>query len=166
VLEQGALVVAPRAVDLEGRNAPSVGLPRVQLDVVFRPRQALAKAVEAEVPPAEPLQLALEVRAEPRLVHAAPPALATGSALVAVPAQEVGRPVLHVAEARHVDAVGPIPVRGAVFVAWNGAVRAAAHAVVHQVLAELAAGVREPVRELRARRVQQDPGGFARRGAE
>ena len=38
--------------------------------------------------------------------------------------------------------------------------------VVHQVAAQLAAGVAEPVGKRRLLRVEQDPGGLERRGAE
>src|SRR5437773_2498123 len=80
--------------------------------------------------------------------------------LEAVASQELRMRRLHIAEPGDVNPVGAIPVGRAVFHAGDHAPRAAAHGVVHQVLAQLAARVSEPGREAGGLRVQEDARGF------
>src|SRR2546422_222420 len=166
VLEYLALVVAPFAVDAKRRNAPGVLRVGVELDVVGGAGQALAEPVEREAPRRRRAQGALELGAEAGQVLPPGPTLAVCAALEAVAAQEVGVRGRDVAEARDVDPVGAATVDGPVFHARDRAARPAAHAVVHQVLAQLAARVGEPGGEARRHRIEEEARRFDRGRAQ
>src|SRR3989442_2751713 len=91
---------------------------------------------------------------------------ASAAPLKSVAAQEVRAQRLHVAEPGDVDAVGTVAVDGGVFHARDGAVRPAAHRVVHQVPAQLAARVGETGGEARPLGVEQDARRFECRGTQ
>ena len=113
------------------------------------------------------LHAALEPRAEPGDGVRMPPLAEDGPALEAVAAQEAGLARVEVAETRDVDAVGPVAARvGDAPEHGQRAAGAAAHHVVHQVVAEHAAGVGDAVRVPARRGVQHDARGLQRRGAQ
>src|SRR5256886_13066586 len=66
----------------------------------------------------------------------------------------------------HIDPVGAVAVDGVVFHARDRPPSPAAHDVVHEVLAERAARVREPRGEAWSLRVEEDAGRLERRGAQ
>src|SRR2546430_1960825 len=90
VLEQGAPVVAPDAVDAQRGDSPRVDGRWVELDVVGGPREALTEAVERKAPRTLRVQGALELHAEARLIRRPTPAGASAAPLEAVASQERG----------------------------------------------------------------------------
>src|SRR5579871_1467433 len=149
IFSHGLFVFVPGATYLERRNTPSVEFCFVQLDVILVVGQALAESIKAESPRAGPAHRFLEVGAERHHLDTTFPSLAKRSALISIAAQELGMLRLYVAEARDVDAVWPTTDFNFVFVARNVTFRAGAHDVVHEIVAELATGVREAVGEFR-----------------
>src|SRR5207245_9736087 len=150
VVEQRLLIFAIGAADPGDRNAPGIDLVLVDLDEILFLREHLAEAVESESPRTRLAQRLLEIGAEARLPRAAAPVGAAGATLEPVPPQERRLAFADVTEARHVNPVGPVADRVAIDGRVDAAVRAAAHDVIHQVLADLPAGIRDP-------REQEDP---------
>src|SRR6266581_4405888 len=156
---QGLTFFAPAHVDLQGRDAERVHHVPVDLHAVLVARQHLAEAREAEARDrlAQPL---LEGQAE---AGGAEVEAGGSPALEAVAAKELGvlGLVVAVPEPDHVDPVGPprpVEAGGAVEIG-EVALRAARHPeVVHQVVAEGAARVREAVRLPLVCGVQEDAG--------
>src|SRR5207249_12318773 len=132
---------SPGAGYPDRRDAPLVHQRRVELDAVVLPRQALGPGPDAEAPGAEvaPEERRLELRPEAGLWPGECPP--RGAPLEPVAAQEVGVLLLHVAEPGDVDPVRPPAERGLVLHAGDGAVGPRAEGVVHDVPAQLAAGV-------------------------
>jgi hypothetical protein len=75
-------------------------------------------------------------------------------------------PGFHVAKPRDVDAVGTIAKRHFVFVPGHHAAGAAAHVMIHEIVAELAARIGQAVGKLGSRRIKKDARGFERGSAE
>src|SRR6185437_11566712 len=143
VVDERPLVVAVRAADLGDGNTPRIDFGLVDFDDVLFFRQHLTEAVKAEAPRPGSAQRLLVVGAEARLLYAASPVRAAAAPLEAVATQERRLPLPDVAEARHVDPVGPIADGVTVGRAIDPAVGTATHDVIHQILADLAARVRE-----------------------
>src|SRR5215467_1238461 len=108
-------------------------------------RQTLAEARERHAPWTGPAQHVLEVHPDAGHVDATGPAFPAASALIAVAALKILLLGFHVAETRHVDAVGPVAKRHLVFVAGYDAGCTRAHVMVHQVVPEFAAAVGQAV---------------------
>ncbi len=155
----GALVFAPVTVNFQRGNTPGIELVLVDFDIVAVIWQAFAKTTHSHAPGAGHLQNVLEFRAEAGHPHAAGPAVAAAAALIAVAAKEVFVFGFDVAETRDVDAVGAVAEVDPVGRGVDLPVRPAAHDVVHHVLPQLSARVREP-------RVEQDARRLERRGAQ
>ena len=161
------LVVAVLDVDAQHRHAPGVLLVRVEIAAVLLARQHLAEPGEAEARHRLALHPLLPLGAEPGhgvglLEHG--DALA---ALVAVAADEALLLVAHVAEARDVDAVGALRELGLGALAQRQvAVGADREDVVHQIAADQAARVGEPLREAILRRREQEARRSERRGRQ
>src|SRR5436309_5739643 len=135
-------------MNFEHWNSPGITLFLVEFDEVVVIGQAFAIAVEAELPWAGLAQGPLEFGAEANLPDAPSPSFAEALALKSVTAQEVWVPGLHVAETRHINAVGTPADDMAIFHAGEGSVSSAGLYMVHQVVAEFAAGVCQAIREL------------------
>ena len=71
----------------------------------------------------------------------------------------------HVSKAGDIDAVGAITKGHFVFVAGHFAASAAAHVVIHQIVAEFAAGVSKAVGKFRCGGIEKNASGFQRRTA-
>ncbi len=166
VLQLGLFVGAPGAADPERRDAPFVLEFGIDGDPVVGIGEALAEAVETHAPPTRLQQFRLELRAESGLCSSAPPIVSPCTALKAVSPQEALVLVLHVAEPGHVHPIGPAAERGLVEEAIDPAPRRAAHGVVHEVAAQLAARVGQAVGILGAGGVEQQPGALERRSTE
>ena len=147
-------------------NAPGVEFFLVHFDVVVVIGEALAETADAHVPGAGHFQRVLEFRAEAAHAHAAGPAVAAAAALIAVAADEILVLGFYVSKARDVDAIGAIAERHFVFVAGHSAAGAGAHVVIHEVVAEFAAGVGEAVGKFGRGGIQQDARGFERGSAD
>src|SRR5262249_16325367 len=139
---------APTAVNLKHGNTPGVKLILVHLYIIIVIGKAFTESAHAQAPLAWALQSVLEVRADADLVETARPAFARAATLVAVAADKVRVLGLNVAETRNVEAVKAIAERHFVFVAGHGAAGARAHVMVHEIVAEFAAGVGEAVWKL------------------
>src|SRR3989440_2084709 len=149
VLAHRELVLAPGAMDAEHGDPELVGLFG-QLDVVVGTGQALTEPGHAHGPAARVVQLAFELHAEPGLPGAARPVLAARAALIAEPAHVVAaarRLIAQVAEPRHVDAVGAVPLVVVVQQALDRPARTSAEVMVHQIVPEHPTRVGEAVRE-------------------
>src|SRR5260370_41976557 len=79
--------------------------------------------------------------ADANFAYAARPAVAAAAALVAVTAQKIFLPGLYVSKARDVNAVGAVAERHFIFMAGHFAAGAAAHVVIHQIVAGFSAGI-------------------------
>src|SRR5205823_14257679 len=148
-------------------DAEIVGLVG-QLHVIVLARQALSEPRHAHGPRAGIVQLPFQLHAEPALAGAAPPSLPAGAALVAEAAHEVaaGGVVAEVPEPGDIDAVGPVALVVVVEQAFDAAARAGQEMMVHEVVAQHAARVGEPVGEAWRLGVEQHPRRAERRGAE
>src|SRR4029077_11182610 len=104
----------------------------------------------------------LEVGTETCISQATSPIFAIGAALITVAAQKFSLLGGDIAEARDVDAVGAIAEGHLVLMAGHDACSAAAHVVVHEIVAKFAAAVGEAVGKFGSGGVEQDPGGFQR----
>ena len=129
-------------------------------------RQAFAKALHAQAPFARALERVFEIRAKTDAVEAAGPAFAAAAALIAIAADKILVFFIHVAETGNVKTVGTIAERHFVFVAGHDDTSAAAHVVVHEIVAEFAAGIGETVREFGSRGIEKDAPGLQSRGAK
>src|SRR5467141_808831 len=127
-------------------------------------RQALAVSLQRDLPRPRLAQPLFQLDADPGLVGAARPPLASRSRLDAVAAQkaELLPCSIEVAEARDVGPRWPPPVDVLVFESRNDAACARFGDMVHQVVTDLAARVGKAGREARALRVQEDLGGGER----
>src|SRR5450432_554973 len=96
-------------------------------------RQAFAIAGESKLPRTRPADSALKLRAECAHARSAAPVGALGFTLKSVAAQKAGVFFLHVAETGHVDNIGPIAERGAIFIARENCFGATALDVIHQI---------------------------------
>src|SRR5258708_21072163 len=139
VLSKGALVVTPSSVDFQHGDAPCVHFLLLDLDEIIVIRQALAKTVKTHHPRTGAADRALEFRAKAGDVGPTSPILSRCASLKSIPTQEIRLLLLHVAETRDIDAIGAITQGHAVLVAGNDSAAAAAHAVVHEVVPQLAA---------------------------
>src|ERR1700693_1072447 len=108
----------------------------------------------------------LEIRSESAHLDAALPFRATRASLETVSANQERMFLFHVAEARNINSVGTVSPRDVILVPWNTAAGASAHAMVHHVVAQLPAGIRQPIGKFRSGGVQQDPRRLQRRGAQ
>src|SRR6266511_3582549 len=161
VLDKLPLVVPEGHVDVEDGDPPGVDLFLVQLDVVLEAWQALPEAPEVEGPAPLVAHPPLEGGPEPRDRMAVAPLLHFCPALEAVAAEEGWLRVGHVAEARDVDAVGtPRVLLRDRLQRRQHAPRPSPCHVVHEVVADHAAAVRDAVRVAGGARVQQDARGL------
>src|SRR5690606_9722627 len=131
--------------------------------------QHLAEGGYAHGPSAGFLKLLLHLLAEAHFGDQALPALTARAALIAIAADKflLARGlVAKIAESRNVNAVGPPPDVVAILKAVDVRLRSDQEVMVHDVAAELVAVIAESAREALACRVQHDPGGIERRGAE
>src|SRR5262249_27817337 len=135
-------------------------------EVVF-PREAFAPATDRKAPGSWLGFL------EQRLLEVGPVSgtgtrrvVSAPAALEAITSQEAGVLLLHVAEARDVDAIGAPAIGRLVFHASDRAARSCAEAVVHHVAAQLPARIAKPGRKPRGRRIQQNPRRLERRCTE
>src|SRR5207245_1228395 len=165
VFGHGTLVLAPVTVNLERGNAPGVGFLLVDFDVIVVIGKALTESAHAQTPLSGHFEGVLEIRANTDSVEATGPTFAAAAALVAVAAEEILLLRFHVAEARDVDAIGTIAEWHFVLVAGHFAAGAAAHVVVHEVVAEFAAGVGEAVGKFGSGGVEENASRFERGGA-
>src|SRR5207237_1173720 len=130
-----------------------------QGDVVLVARQALTVPLEGDPPGPRLAQPLLQFHAQSRGLRAAAPPLAPGARLNPIAAQEPDLGLAGYADVpkpRDVAARGPATVHVLVPQAGDGPARSRLGDVVHQVVAQLAARVGQPVREARAPRAQQD----------
>ena len=79
-----------------------------------------------------------------------------GAAFETVSPQEAGLFGLHIAKSRNIHSIGPAPDHNPVFVSGDRAHCASGLHVVHQVVAQLSAGIPQSVGKLRGGRIQQD----------
>src|SRR6266851_2977557 len=165
VLGHGELVFAPAAVDFQCGDAPSVEFFLVHLDVIIVIGQAFAESADSQTPRPGHAKHVFEIRAEADFVDAAGPAFAAPAALVAVTAQKISLLGLYVSKARNVNAVGAIAERHFVFVAGHFAAGAASHVVIHEVVAEFAAGVGEAAGKFESRGIEEHARGLEGRAA-
>src|SRR6185312_14418515 len=136
-------VLSPLMTDVHGRDTPRIDLVLVQLHVVLVIRQALAKAAKGKAPGSGTTKLMLELDAKAGHLASAHPVCARTAALEAIAAHKIRKGIMHVAEARDINAVGTVADLHAIFVTRNDAGGSAMHNVVHQVVAKLATGVCE-----------------------
>src|SRR6266704_3144283 len=156
----GALVFTPITVNFQRGNIPGIELTLVDFDIVAVIWQAFAKAAYSHAPGAGHLQSVLEFRAEAGHPHAAGPAVAATAALIAVAAKEVFVFGFDVAETRDVNTIGAVAERHFVLMAGHRAARAAAHMVIHEIVAELTARVGKSRGEFRSRGIEKNAGGL------
>ena len=166
VLQQGAFILAPDATDPEHGNSPGIHFGLVEFDKIFVVGQTLAEPVERHVPRPGTAEGVLEIRAEAAHLHPALPLGTAGASLKTVPSQKQRMLLLHVAEARNVNSIGTVSQRDVIFVPRNAAAGAAAHAMVHHVVAQFPAGIGQPVGKFRGGGVEQNAGRLERRGAQ
>src|SRR5579871_547770 len=166
ILLHSLLVFPMGAVNSDGRDSPGVDRVLINFKIVVMIRQALAEAIESEPPWPALSQRLFELRAEGDLLHTALPTLLRSSALESVAAQEVRMLRLHITKTRHINTVRTPPKLGAILIADDGAIGAATLCMIHQVMAEFPARVREAIGKFRGRGIQQDARGFQRRSAQ
>src|SRR5262249_32275479 len=77
-------------------------------------------------------------------------------ALKAISTQEIWILALHVAKAWNINSVRATAVNILVFIARNAPAGSTSHGVIHEIMAELAAGVGEAVGKFRTRRIERD----------
>src|SRR5205807_8514662 len=104
--------------------------------------------------------------AEPGQGSAALPVRPPAASLKTVTTHNYGMLLLDVTKTRNINAVGPTAHFHAVLVAEDGAACATAHHMVHDVVAQLSAGIRQAVGKFRACRVEKNARGFQRRRTE
>src|SRR6266849_5384727 len=165
VLGHGEFVFAPAAVDFQRRDAPGVEFFLVHFDVIIVIGQALAETADSHSPRPGHAKHIFEIRAEADFLNAAGPPFAAAAALVAVTAQKIFVLGLHVSKARNVNAVGAVAEGHFIFVAGHFAAGAAAHVVIHEVVAEFAAGVGEAIRKFGSRGIEEHARGLEGRAA-
>src|ERR1700687_3327905 len=103
-----------------------------------------------------------EFRAKAAHVRTARPVRTASAALIAIAAEKILMFGFHVAKARDVDAVGAIAEGHLVFVAGHSPAGAAAHVVIHEVVAEFAAAVGEATREFGSSGIEENTRGLER----
>src|SRR5437879_1888192 len=166
IVQQGTLIFSPRAMNLHRGNSPGIGLFFIQLDVIFVIGQALAESIESEHPRAGSAHHALEVRSKARHPRASLPVLPRSPTLETVSTKQARMLLLDITEARNINAVGAMSERNLIFMPRDKPRSSATHAMVHQVMAQLATGIGKPIGKFRGRGVQQNAGRFQRRSAE
>src|ERR1044071_4551787 len=114
VVHEGLFILPVRARDAGDGNSPGIDLVLIELDDVGFMRQHLAEAVEAEAPGTRLAQRLLVFSTESRLPDAASPIRPAAAALETIAAQERRLALPDIAEAGHVDAVGPVADRVAI----------------------------------------------------
>src|ERR1700733_11234260 len=90
----------------------------------------------------------LVVSSEARQIAPALPSIPMAAALKSIASDKRRKLCLHVAEARHVNAIGPITQLHTIFKAGNRSLCTALADVIHKIAPQLAAGVGQPVRKL------------------
>src|SRR5688500_14793931 len=163
------LVRRPFTADAEQRNAPLVGLLRIEPGTVLLHGKRLAKREHADTPWSGLVQLLLELDADARLADASSPTAAAGAPLIPVAARElqpIGPCALEVAESRNVEAVRAIALVVAIEKAGNLASSAGHEVVVHQIVTDHPTRIAESVGEARSFGVQKYACGPERGRAE
>src|SRR5260370_605317 len=160
-----AFVFVPGAMDFQGGDSPRVKLFLVDLDIIIVIGQAFAETANAHAPGAGHFQGIFELGAHANFAYAARPDVAVAAALVAVTAQKIFLPGLYVSKARDVNAVGAVAERHFIFMAGHFAAGAAAHVVIHQIVAEFSAGIGEAVGEFGSRGIEEHARGLEGRAA-
>src|SRR5262249_6331666 len=152
--------------NLQRWNAPFVFDFLVEFNEVVRVGEAFSKPIEVEHPRAGTAEHVLEFGAKSGEIAAALPALAVSAALKSVAAHEIRVLGFHVAEAGNINAVGAASHGDFVFVSRDTSTGTAPHGVIHKVVSQLAAGVRQAVGKLRRAGVQQDARRLQGRGVK
>jgi len=118
--------------------------------------QAFAETAKTNAPRAGQFDGVFEIHTYSRFGGVGGPAVATSSPLVTVAADEFSLLGFYVAETGYIDAVGAIAERLFVFVTGHFSAGACAHVVIHEVVAEFAAGVGEAVGKFGSGGIEQD----------
>src|ERR1700674_1528977 len=110
--------------------------------------QTFTKTVKSKIPRTRSFQLLFEVSSETGHIHAARPCLPPSTSLETISPNEGRMFLLYVAKSGDVNPIGAISQSSAIFIARDASSRPAAHAMIHQVVSQLPAGVPQAIGKL------------------